>query len=151
MIRRTADTYPINSYARAGALSWGGPEFAAHVCAFNDEKKNRSNFMTKYSSPISMMSAAALCVVIASGCTDLKPVQAQLDDLKSQLSKLSPQIAAADSHAIAAADSARSAAASAQRAQSAADTASKTAKNNQQAIEAINEKIDRMFKHKLSK
>jgi cob(I)alamin adenosyltransferase len=107
--------------------------------------------MTKYRSPISMMSAAALFVVFASGCTDLKPVQAQLDDLKSQLSKLSPQIASADSQAIAAAGSARSVAASAQRAQSTADTASTTAKNNQQAIEAINEKIDRMFKRKGSK
>jgi uncharacterized protein (DUF3084 family) len=107
--------------------------------------------MTRYRRVISVMSAATLCVVFASGCTDLKPVKAQLDDLQSQLSKLSPQIASADSQAITAAASARSAASAAQRAQSAADTASTTAKKNQQAIEAINEKIDRMFKHKLSK
>ncbi|HEY3654081.1 MAG TPA: alanine-zipper protein [Steroidobacteraceae bacterium] len=126
--------------------------FSARACALhNAPKKGRSIAMTKYKSPISLMSAAALCVAFASGCTDLKPVKAQLDDLQSQVSKLSPQIGSVDSQAIAAAGSARSAAATAQRAQSTADTAGATAKRNQQAIEAINEKIDRMFKHKLSK
>ena len=33
--------------------------------------------------------AAALCVVFAAGCTDLKPLQAQIDDLKTQVSAVS--------------------------------------------------------------
>jgi len=53
--------------------------------------------MTKYRSPILIMGAATLCVVFASGCTDLKPIQAQLDDLKTQLSKISPETASVES------------------------------------------------------
>jgi outer membrane murein-binding lipoprotein Lpp len=107
--------------------------------------------MIQYRSRIFMMGAATLCVVFASGCTDLKPIQAQLDDLKSQVSKLSPQIASAESQANGAAGTAHSAAAAAQHSQSTADTASATANKNQQAIEAINEKINRMFKRSVSK
>jgi len=33
-------------------------------------------------------SAAAACIIAFAGCTDLKPIQAQIDDLKSQVSKL---------------------------------------------------------------
>jgi hypothetical protein len=107
-------------------------------------------FMTRYRSTLLTASAASLFVA-ASGCTDLKPVQAQLDDLKAQISQLSPKVANADNQALAAAGSARSAASSAQQAKSTADKANATAQTNQQAIEAINEKIDRMFKKKLSK
>jgi hypothetical protein len=46
---------------------------------------------------------------------------------------------------------ARSADSSAKQAQSTADKAKAQAQSNQQSIEAINEKIDRMFKKKLSK
>jgi hypothetical protein len=52
---------------------------------------------------------------------------------------------------MAAGSSARSAATTAQQAQSTADKANAMAKSNQQAIEAINEKIDRMFKKSVSK
>jgi septal ring factor EnvC (AmiA/AmiB activator) len=107
--------------------------------------------MTKYRSPLIASGSIALCAIFASGCTDLKPVQAQLDDLKAQLSQISPKIASADSQALAAASSARSAAATAQQAQSTADKANATTKSNQQAIEAINVKIDRMFKKSVSK
>jgi outer membrane murein-binding lipoprotein Lpp len=107
--------------------------------------------MTIICNRILTMGAASLFVVFATGCTDLKPVQAQLDDLKAQLSQISPKIASADSQAMAAASSSRSAASNAQQAQSTADKANTLAKNNQQAIEAINEKIDRMFKKSVSK
>ena len=107
--------------------------------------------MTRYRKQIFLIGAAAAFVVLASGCTDLKPVQAQLDDLKSQVSKLSSQTASAESQASGAANAAHSAAAAAQHAQSTADAASATAGKNQQAIEAINEKIDRMFKRSVSK
>jgi hypothetical protein len=108
-------------------------------------------FLTKYRRPLIALSSAALCSVIASGCTDLKPVQAQLDDLKSQLSQISPKIASADSQALAAAASARSAATTAQKAQSTADQANAIANHNQQSIGVINEKIDRMFMKRVSK
>ncbi len=107
--------------------------------------------MIEYKSRLLALGATTLCVIFASGCTDLKPIQAQLDDLKSQVSKLSPQIASAESQANGAAGTAHTAATAAQHAQSTADTANATASKNQQAIEAINEKINRMFKRSVSK
>lgn len=107
--------------------------------------------MTRYRGPIFMMSAAVLGIVFASGCTDLKPIQAQIDDLKSQVHNLSSETASIKNQADGAASAARSAAAAAQHAQSTADTASGMASKNQRSIEAINEKIDRMFKRSVSK
>jgi uncharacterized protein (DUF3084 family) len=127
-------------------------DFGARVTVpDNEQTKARSDFMTKYRSPILIMGAATLCVVFASGCTDLKPIQAQLDDLKTQLSKISPETASVESRAQGAMSTAHSAAATAKAAQSTADSAKSTANKNQQAIEAINEKIDRMFKRSVSK
>jgi outer membrane murein-binding lipoprotein Lpp len=107
--------------------------------------------MTMYRTRILMTGAAAVCLAFASGCTDLKPIQAQIDDLKSQVTKLSSEEVSIKSRADAAAGVAQSAAAAAQRAQATADTASGAATKNQQAIEAINEKIDRMFRRSVSK
>jgi outer membrane murein-binding lipoprotein Lpp len=107
--------------------------------------------MTKYRTPILMTGAAAVCVAFASGCTDLKPIQAQIDDLKSQVTTLSAGEVSIKSRADAATGVAQSAGAAAQRAQAAADSASATATKNQQAIEAINEKIDRMFRRSVPK
>src|ERR1700722_12889892 len=96
-------------------------------------------------------SLAVACVVAFAGCTDLKPVQAQIDELKSEISKNTSD----DQKTAAAAASAQSAAASAQSAasgaQSTANQALSTAQSNSTAIEAINEKIDRMFKKSVSK
>jgi hypothetical protein len=96
-------------------------------------------------------SLAVACVVAFAGCTDLKPLQAQIDELKSGLSKNTSD----DQRTAAAAASAQSAAASAQSAasgaQSTANQALSTAQSNSTAIEAINEKIDRMFKKSVSK
>jgi hypothetical protein len=106
--------------------------------------------MIVYRSALLTLGAASLFVALQ-GCTDLKPVQAQLDDLKAQVNQIAPKIANADSQAMAAAGSARSAATTAQQAQGTADKANSTAKMNAQAIEAINEKLDRMFKKSVSK
>ncbi len=38
-------------------------------------------------------SVAAACVLAFAGCTDLKPIQAQIDDLKSQVAKLQGDVA----------------------------------------------------------
>jgi outer membrane murein-binding lipoprotein Lpp len=107
--------------------------------------------MTKYRASILMAGAAAVYVAFASGCTDLKPIRAQLEDLKSQVSRLNVETARMTRDDTAAASAARSAALAAQHAQSTADTANGTATKNQQAIEAINEKIDRMFRRSISK
>jgi multidrug resistance efflux pump len=41
-------------------------------------------------------------LIVFAGCTDLKPIQAQIDDLKSQVSKLQADTAKASSQAAAA-------------------------------------------------
>jgi murein lipoprotein len=96
-------------------------------------------------------SVAAACVLAFAGCTDLKPIQAQIDDLKSQVNKLQGDSAKNAAAAAAAQQSANSAASAASGAQSTANQALSTAQANSTAIEAINEKIDRMFKKSVSK
>ncbi len=59
--------------------------------------------------------AAAACVLAFAGCTDLKPIQAQVDDLKSQVSKLQSDTAKASSDAAAASSAAASASSAALR------------------------------------
>jgi hypothetical protein len=86
-------------------------------------------------------SLAVACVVAFAGCTDLKPI---IGKLQSDTAKASSDAAAANS-AAAAAQSAASGA------QSTANQALSTAQSNSTAIEAINEKIDRMFKKSVSK
>ncbi len=96
-------------------------------------------------------SVAAACVIAFAGCTDLKPIQAQIDDLKSQVAKLQSDTAKAESDAQSALSAAQSASSAASGAQSTANQALSTAQQNSQAIEQINEKIDRMFKKSVSK
>ena len=95
-------------------------------------------------------SVAIACVTFA-GCTDLKPVQSQIDDLKSQVSKLQGDTAKALSDAAAANAAATKAQSAAAGAQSTANQALSSAQANSTAIAEINEKIDRMFKKSLSK
>jgi outer membrane murein-binding lipoprotein Lpp len=102
--------------------------------------------------------AVALSVVFAAGCVDLKPLQAEVDTLKTQVAKLqgdhASMMSAANANA-AAADGAARAAAAAQQAASAAgakaDQALAAATTSQQCCDATNEKIDRMFKRSMSK
>src|SRR6202035_2145029 len=96
-------------------------------------------------------SLAVACVVAFAGCTDLKPIQAQIDDLKSQVSKLQGDTAKASSDAAAANSAAASAQSAASGAQSTANQALSHSQSNSTAIAAINEKIDRMFKKSVSK
>jgi outer membrane murein-binding lipoprotein Lpp len=96
-------------------------------------------------------SVVAACVIAFAGCTDLKPIQAQIDDLKSQVSKLQSDTAKALSDAAAAHSAAASAASAASGAQSTANQAVAMGQSNSTAIEALNEKIDRMFKKSVSK
>ena len=94
---------------------------------------------------------ATACVIAFAGCTDLKPIQAQIDDLKSLVTKNQGDTAKAASDAAAAHAAATSAASAAAGAQSTANQCNATAQSNTTAIEAINEKIDRMFKKSVSK
>ena len=96
-------------------------------------------------------SVAAACVIAFAGCTDLKPIQGQIDDLKSQVAKLQSDTAKAQSDAAAAMSAAQSAASAASGAQSTANQALSTSQQNSTATEEINEKIDRMFKKSVSK
>ncbi len=100
--------------------------------------------------------AAAVAVVIAlAGCTDLKPIQAQIDDLKTQVAKLQTGVDAANAAAAQASQQAQSAGAAptaaAAAAQSTANQALAAAQAAQAAVDATNEKIDRMFKRSISK
>lgn len=99
--------------------------------------------------------AAAAAVLALAGCQDLKPLQADVDTLKSQVAKLQTDTGAhASSDAqqfsklssdVAAANQAASSA------QSAANQALSAAQAAQAGVDATNEKIDRMFKKSVSK
>ncbi|HYC08027.1 MAG TPA: alanine-zipper protein [Steroidobacteraceae bacterium] len=101
----------------------------------------------------SVVKAAAAVAVVAGmvGCTDLKPIQAQIDDLKSQVGKLSGDVSGAKSSADAANSAAQSASQAASGAQSTANQALAAAHASQSCCDATNEKIDRMFKRSVSK
>jgi hypothetical protein len=92
-----------------------------------------------------------ICLTMFAGCTDLKPIQSQIDDLKSQVGKAQGDASKALSDAAAANHAAASAASAAAGAQSTANQALSNSQSNSTAIEAINEKIDRMFKKSVSK
>jgi murein lipoprotein len=96
--------------------------------------------------------AAAVAVVMGlAGCTDLKPIQAQIDDLKAQLAKAQGDVSAAKSSADQANSAASSASQAASGAQSTANQALAAAHASQSCCDATNEKIDRMFKRSVSK
>jgi murein lipoprotein len=99
---------------------------------------------------ILMVGAAALCV-FAAGCTDLKPIQSQIDDLKSQVSKLSTSQDGVKAAADSAARAAQDAKTAAQQAASKADAAMSLGQDNKQRIDGLDEKIERMFKKSVSK
>ncbi|MGA2023736.1 MAG: alanine-zipper protein [Steroidobacteraceae bacterium] len=102
--------------------------------------------------------AAAAAVIGLAGCTDLKPLQADIDSLKQQVGKLQTEVDAAKASADAAAraasaaqSSASQAATAASGAQSTANQALSAAQAAQASVDATNEKIDRMFKKSVSK
>jgi murein lipoprotein len=101
----------------------------------------------------SVVKAAAAVAVVAGmvGCTDLKPIQAQIDDLKAQVAKTASDTASAKSSADSANSAAQSAGQAASGAQSTANQALAAAHASQSCCDATNEKIDRMFKRSVSK
>jgi murein lipoprotein len=95
--------------------------------------------------------AVALALAGATACTDLKPLQAQVDDLKQQVARISSDQSSLKATVDNAAHTASSALSAAQQAQSRADAAASAAQAAQQSCDALNDKIDRMFKKSLSK
>ena len=89
----------------------------------DDKKLKRRSVHDEVPNPDSHDRRCCGVRAFASGCTDLKPIQAQIDDLNSQVAKLSSEEANIKSLADAAAGVAHSAGAEAQRAQATADSA----------------------------
>lgn len=96
---------------------------------------------------------AVLVATIATltACTDMKPYDAKINDLTSQVSKLEAQVAAAKSSADAANSAAAAASQAAGNAQNAANQAATAAQASQTCCNDTNEKIERMFRRSVSK
>jgi uncharacterized protein HemX len=116
-----------DQHGQAGAVRYSPP---AQACEANEGK--------------TMIRAAIfVLLVMAAGCTDLKPLQAQIEDLQEQVSKLQANLAQSASNATAAN---RTTAASAAAASGDAKQALSVGQANTAAIEALNTKIDQMFR-----
>jgi multidrug resistance efflux pump len=102
-------------------------------------------------SAIVLKLAAVAVVVGLVGCTDLKPLQAQVDNLKSQVGKLQTDVQSAKASADQANSTAQSASQAASGAQSTANQALAASQASQSCCDATNEKIDRMFRRSVSK
>ena len=102
-------------------------------------------------SAIVLKLAAAAVVVGLVGCTDLKPLQAEVADLKSQVGKLQSDVQSAKQSADQANSAAQSASQAASGAQSTANQALAASQASQSCCDATNEKIDRMFRRSVSK
>jgi cell division septum initiation protein DivIVA len=99
-----------------------------------------------------VLKVAAVAVVIGLvGCTDLKPLQAEVADLKSQVGKLQSDVQSAKQSADQATSAAQSASQAASGAQSTANQALAASQASQSCCDATNEKIDRMFRRSVSK
>ena len=95
-----------------------------------------------------MVKASILALlVITAGCTDLKPMEARIASLEEQVNKLQADIAKSSSAATAAN---KATAASASSAARTATQALSIAESNTAAIDALNAKIDQMFKKRPS-
>jgi Tfp pilus assembly protein FimV len=82
-------------------------------------------------------------LVMTAACTDLKPMEARIDDLQQQVNKLQADIAKSASNAAAANNAT---AATASTASGDAKQALSIAESNTAAIDKLNAKIDQMFK-----
>jgi type II secretory pathway component PulM len=82
-------------------------------------------------------------LIITAGCTDLKPMEARIDELQQQVNKLQADIAKSSTNAVAAN---KATAASASAASNDAKQALSIAESNTAAIDKLNTKIDQMFK-----
>jgi hypothetical protein len=88
----------------------------------------------------------AACLAAVAGCADVKPMQDQIDELKAKLDQLQKDNKAAEASAKAA--SANASVAGMQKALRQAQAANQS---NANAIAALSERIDQMFKRPLAK
>jgi hypothetical protein len=124
--------------------------FAFHVIAGTIPELTTQKGICMKSAIVVKVAAAAVVAVLA-GCTDLKPLQAQVDDLKGQVSRLQSDLASAKTSAESANSTAQSANQAASGAQSTANQALAAAQASQSCCDSTNEKIDRMFRRSVSK
>jgi hypothetical protein len=97
------------------------------------------------------VAVAVIGVAALAACQDLKPLQATIDDLKSQVAALKSDTAKAQGDASSASGTAASASQAASGAQSTANQALSAAQASQSCCDATNEKLDRVFKKSVSK
>jgi hypothetical protein len=131
-----------------GKYGLASPE--SHPLFRNPESTTQKGTFMKCASVVKVAAAVAAVAGMV-GCTDLKPIQAQIDDLKAQVAKTSSDLAGAKSSADSANSAAQSASQAASGAQSTANQALAAAHASQSCCDATNEKIDRMFKRSVSK
>lgn len=97
-----------------------------------------------------LLVGAAAVSIFAAGCTDLKPIQAQIDDLKSQVAKQAADTASLKAGVDAATRAAHAAKEAAAQAQTRADAAMALAQDDKARIDALSaemtEKMTKAFK-----
>jgi outer membrane murein-binding lipoprotein Lpp len=97
--------------------------------------------------PLVVLSVTAIAAGLT-GCTNLKPLQAKVDDLTSQVARLTSDLASARQESSSAAQAATQ---TANSAQTTANQALAAAQGAQGCCDATNEKLDRMFRKNLEK
>ena len=102
-------------------------------------------------SGIGAMVVAVFLVANLEGCTDLKPLEADIASLKSQVTRLQSDLEATHRSADEAASAAKLASQTANSAQSSAVQALGAAQSAQANYKTLDEKIDRAFKHSIAK
>ena len=100
---------------------------------------------------IRAVTIVAMSVAGPVGCADLTPLETDVKDLKAEVVTLQSQTQEVRHSADQATASSRSAADAASAAQKSANDALAMAQSSQGHVDALNEKLDRMFKRKLEK
>lgn len=95
--------------------------------------------------------AVLLGTVLTTACTDLKPIEAQVAELRTAIERQNSENATMKSSIDAAAQAASQASQAAQAASSEANRATAAAQTSQQCCDANTEKMDRMFRRSVSK
>ena len=101
--------------------------------------------------PTSRSICTGLILLAMAGCTDLKPLEADISNLKAQVTRLQSDLQGSKQATDQASRSAESAAQAAAGAQSTANQAIAAVQASQACCDSTNEKIDRMFKRSLQK
>jgi hypothetical protein len=95
--------------------------------------------------------ATAAVAALLTGCADTAPIEADLKDLHAQVSRLQAEVGSVKRSADTAATQAAAARNAAEAARATAQKALDLAAEDQRKIDATNEKLERIFKHHLTK